>query len=275
MQDGRAAGLHKRSLTMSKTLEDHRRDVVEIGRRVYRLGYVAAFDGNISVRLQDGNILCTPTAISKGYMAEKDLVVVDPDGKQIDGQRKVSSEIAMHLLIYKMRPDVHAVVHAHPPCATGYAAAGIPLTKALVAEVVMTFGCVPLAPYGTTGTPELTEAIKPYIPDYDGILLANHGVVTYGQDIFLAHAKMETVEHFARISLTTRILGKEVLLSSDDVGKLLVAREKYGIKTPLKISESCPRVGGEQEPTITLTKGQLVDMIQSALEQLKNEKKES
>jgi L-fuculose-phosphate aldolase len=134
-----------------KSIEQHRGDIVEIGRRVYRLGYVAAYDGNISIRLEDGNILCTPTAISKGYMTEGDLVIVDADGKMVSGSRKVSSEIAMHLLIYKLRPDVHAVVHAHPPCATGYAAAGMPLNKALVAEVVMTFGCVPLAPYGTTG----------------------------------------------------------------------------------------------------------------------------
>jgi L-fuculose-phosphate aldolase len=258
---------------MSKPIEQHRRDIVEIGRRIYRLGYVAAFDGNISTRLEDGNILCTPTAISKGYMAEDDLIIVDAEGRKVDGKRNVSSEIAMHLLIYRLRPDVHAVVHAHPPCATGYAAAGIPLNKALVAEVVMTFGCIPLAPYGTTGTPELTEAIKPYVSDYDGILLANHGVVTYGQDVYLAHAKMETVEHFARISLTTRILGKEVLLSSEDVGKLVVAREKYGIKGPLKISDTCPRAGADEEQlTITLTKTQLVDMIQTALEQLKTHK---
>jgi L-fuculose-phosphate aldolase len=259
---------------MSKPIEQHRKDIVEIGRRIYRLGYVAAFDGNISTRLEDGSILCTPTAISKGYMAEDDLIVVDAEGRKVDGERKVSSEIAMHLLIYRLRPDVHAVVHAHPPCATGYAAAGIPLNKALVAEVVMTFGCIPLAPYGTTGTPELTDAIKPYVFDYDGILLANHGVVTYGQDVYLAHAKMETVEHFARISLTTRILGKEVLLSSEDVGKLVVAREKYGIKGPLKISDTCPRAGAEEEQlTITLTKNQLVDMIQTALEQLKTHEK--
>jgi len=254
-----------------KSLEQHRSDIVEIGRRVYRLGYVAAYDGNISIRLEDGNILCTPTAISKGYMTEGDLVIVDADGKMVSGSRKVSSEIAMHLLIYKLRPDVHAVVHAHPPCATGYAAAGMPLNKALVAEVVMTFGCVPLAPYGTTGTPELTEAIRPFVPSYDGILLANHGVVTYGSDVYQAHAKMETVEHFARISLTTRILGKEVLLTSDDVSKLLVAREKYGIKAPVKISDTCPRVEpGEAEGTITLTKEELVDIIQAALERLKH-----
>src|SRR4030095_1220658 len=149
---------------MVKSVEQHRTDIVESGRRSYRLGFVAAYDGNLSVRLEDGDILCTPTAMSKGYMREEDLVVVDPDGALLQGRRKVSSEIAMHLLIYRLRSDVHAVVHAHPPCATGYAAAGLPLNKALVAEAVMTFGCVPLAPYGTTGTPELTEAIRPFVP---------------------------------------------------------------------------------------------------------------
>jgi L-fuculose-phosphate aldolase len=256
---------------MSKTLEQHRKDIVEIGRRVYRAGFVAAYDGNISVRLDDGTVLATPTAICKGYMSEDDLVIVNMDGLRLDGGRKVSSEIAMHLLIYKLRPDVHAVVHAHPPCATGYAAAGVPLNRALVSEVVLTFGCIPLARYGTPGTPELTEALQPYVPYHDALLMANHGVVAYGADLFQAHGKMEVVEHFARISLTTHLLGKETLLSSEDVDKLLVAREKYGIKTPLKITESCPMVLNEgPEPTITLTKSQLVDMIQAALAELQN-----
>ena len=256
---------------MNKTLEQHCKDVVEIGRRVYRAGFVAAYDGNISVRLENGTVLATPTAISKGYMSEEDLVVVDIEGVKLEGQRRVSSEIAMHLLIYKLRPDVQAVVHAHPPCATGYAAAGVPLNKALVSEVVLTFGCIPLARYGTPGTPELSEALRPYIPYHDALLMANHGVVTYGADVFQAHGKMEVVEHFARISLTTHLLGKETLLSSEDVDKLLVAREKYGMKTPVKITESCPTVSDDGfEPTITLTKGQLVDMIQAALTELQN-----
>ncbi|MEW5975117.1 MAG: class II aldolase/adducin family protein [Acidobacteriota bacterium] len=257
---------------MSHSTDQHRKDIVEIGRRVYRLGYVAAYDGNISVRLDDGNILVTPSAISKGYMTENDLVIVDPDGKKISGERKASSESAMHLLIYKLRPDVRAVVHAHPPCATGYAAAGIPLNKALVSEIVMVLGCVPLAPYGTTGTPELTEAIRPLIPNHDAVLLANHGVVTYGADVFQAHGKMETVEHFARISLVARILGKEVLLSPEDVGKLMLAREKYGLKTPLPIGEACPRVSGDDEPTFIVTRSQLVDLVQSALDELQTAK---
>jgi L-fuculose-phosphate aldolase len=258
---------------MTKTLEQHRKDIVEIGRRIYRLGYVAAFDGNISVRLEDGNVLATPTAMSKGFMAEEDLVIVDPEGRAVAGKRKVSSEIAMHLLIYRLRSDIQAVVHAHPPCATGYAAAGVPLTKAILAEVVLVLGCIPLTRYGTTGTSELTDAIRDYVPRHDALLLANHGVVTYGSDLFLAHAKMETVEHFARISLTTKVLGRETLLSGEDVDKLLVAREKYGIQGPSPVGEGCPTLGEEEsEPRITLTRSQLVDIIQSALMSLQKGK---
>ena len=258
---------------MNKTLEQHRKDIVEIGRRIYQLGYVAAFDGNISVRLENGNVLATPTAMSKGFMAEEDLAIVDAEGRAVEGKRKVSSEIAMHLLVYRLRSDVQAVVHAHPPCATGYAAAGVPLTKAILAEVVLVLGCIPLTRYGTTGTSELTDAIRDYVPRHDALLLANHGVVTYGSDLFLAHAKMETVEHFARISLATRVLGHETLLSGEDVDKLLVAREKYGIKGPSPVGEGCPTLGGEEsEPRITLTRSQLVDIIESALVSLQKER---
>src|SRR5437870_6090523 len=152
---------------MNKTLEQHRKDIVEIGRRVYRLGFVAAYDGNISVRLPDGNVLATPTAISKGYMSEEDLVVVDAEGNKLEGERKASSEIAMHLLIYQLRPDIHAVVHAHSPCATAYAAAGIPLNKALISELVLALGCVLLADYGTPGTPELSNLLRPFVKYLD------------------------------------------------------------------------------------------------------------
>ena len=256
---------------MAKTVNQHRKDIVEIGKRIYQLGYVAAFDGNISVRLENGNILCTPTAMSKGFMTEDDLVIVDSQGKAIEGKRKVSSEIDMHLLIYQLRRDVNGIVHAHPPCSTGYAAAGVPLQKAILAEVVLVLGCVPLTRYGTTGTSELTDAIREYVPNHDALLLANHGVVTYGSDLFLAHAKMETVEHFARISLTTKILGREKILSNDDVDKLIIAREKYGIKGPLSVDEVCPTTKDvETDSRITLTKKELVDMIHLAVSELRS-----
>jgi L-fuculose-phosphate aldolase len=147
----------------------------------------------------------------------------------------------MHLLIYRLRPDVKGIVHAHPPTATGYAACGLPLNQALVSEIVLALGCIPVARYGTPGTPELTQALEPLIPQYDAILMANHGVVTYGDDLPRAYMKMETVEHFAKIALVSHLLGRPQLLSDEDVGKLMVAREKYeGVTSAAPRSPGCP-----------------------------------
>ncbi len=227
----------------NKTEVEHRRDVCAVGRWVHQHGYVAATDGNVSVRLDQRRVLATPTLMSKGMMAPDDLVVVDTKGGHVQGRRKASSEVAMHLLIYKRRPDVHAVVHAHPPTATGYAAAGLALNQALISEVVLALGCIPLARYGTPGTPELTEALAPLVAQYDAILMANHGVVTYGADLLTAYMRMETVEHFARISLVTQLLGGPNLLSREEVEKLGEARARYfgGIGAPVApLTETCP-----------------------------------
>jgi L-fuculose-phosphate aldolase len=227
---------------MNYTEDELRREIVEVGRWVYERGYVAGYDGNISARLDNRRILSTPTTICKGMMAADDLVVVDYEGKKISGRRNVTSELAMHLLIYKRRSDAHAVVHAHPPTATGYAAAGMALNKALISEVVLNFGCIPLAAYGTPGTPELSEALLPLVGSYDAILMANHGVVTYGPDLLRAFFKMETVEHFAKISLVTELLGRQVLLSDAEVDKLLSLRAGYfGAGTPVvQRNVACP-----------------------------------
>jgi L-fuculose-phosphate aldolase len=194
---------------------------------LHERGYIAACDGNISVRLDADRVLVTPTGMSKGAMQSSDLAIVDLQGHKVKGRREVTSEIGMHLLIYRMRPDVRAVVHAHPRTATGFAAAGIPLDKPLVCEVVIGLGQIPLAPYGTPGTPELAKTLEPLVPDYDAILMANHGVVTYGVDLQSAYMKMETVEHFAQITLITRILGQQQLLECGDLDKLVAARGKY------------------------------------------------
>lgn len=224
-----------------KSERQHREDICRFGRRLHDIGFVAATDGNLSVRLDHDAVLATPTGMSKGMMEPEDLVVVDMNGRRATGRRDVSSEIAMHLLVYKLRPDVRGIVHAHPPTATGYAAAGIPLNQALVSEVVIALGCVPLAKYGTPGTPELTDGLKPLIPHHDAVLMANHGVVTYGEDLLKAFMKMETVEHFAKISLVTHMLGRQQLLSRDEVDKLLVAREKYaGASGPTGAGAGCP-----------------------------------
>src|SRR4051812_33232192 len=165
--------------------------------------------------------------MSKGAMKTADMVIVDMDGRQIKGRRTVTSEIGMHLLIYSMRPDVRAVVHAHPRTATGFAAAGMALNQPLVCEVVIGLGSIPLAKYGTPGTPELTDALEPLVRDYDAILMSNHGVVAYGADLHHAYMKMETVEHFAQIALVTHLLGRQQPLGREDLGKLMAARSKY------------------------------------------------
>ena len=210
-----------------KSERRHRAEIVRFGKRLHELGYVAATDGNLSVRLGPNRVLATPTSMSKGMMAAKDLAIVDMLGRKLTGRRNVSSEIGMHLLIYKLRPDVNAIVHAHPPTATGFTAAGMALDQALCSEVVITLGSIPLARYGTPGTSELAEALEPLIPHHDAILMANHGVVTYGEDLLHAYMNMETVEHFARIALVVHQLGRQQLLSGEDVSKLMAAREKY------------------------------------------------
>ena len=210
-----------------KSQQKHREEIVRYGRLLHQTGLVAATDGNLSVRLEDSNILCTPTLMSKGLMEPDDLVIVDPHGHKLSGARDVSSEIAMHLLIYRRRHDVGAVVHAHPPTATGFAAAGMALDRALCAELIVTLGSVPLANYETPGTPELAEALAPLVVDHDAVLMANHGVVTCGVDLSNAYMNMETVEHFAKIALVTHLLGKQQTLSEQHVDKLREIRTKY------------------------------------------------
>ena len=212
--------------------EQIRTDMVEVGRRLYARGYVASNDGNISVRLGDGRFITTPTGVSKGFMTPAMMVVVDESGRKVSGDREASSELPMHLEVYRNRPDVHAVVHAHPPLATGFAVAGIPLTRAVLAEVVTTLGSIPIAEYGTPSTKELPDAIRKYIKAHDGMLLANHGAVTCGRDVMNAYYKMETIEHFAKISLVARLLGRENLISRDEVERLQGLRGFYGIPAP-------------------------------------------
>jgi L-fuculose-phosphate aldolase len=210
-----------------KTEQQHRDEMVRFGKLLHQTGLVAATDGNLSVLLEDGNILSTPTLMSKGFIEADDLVIVNRQGKKLSGARDVSSEIAMHLLIYDKRSDIGAVVHAHPPTATGFAAAGLALDRALCAELIVTLGSVPLANYETPGTPELAEALAPLVPDHNAILMANHGVVTYGVDLLNAYMNMETVEHFAKIALVTHMLGRQQTLSDQHVDKLREIRTKY------------------------------------------------
>ena len=229
-----------------------RREIVSFGKMIYNRGYVAATDGNLSVRLDKNRILSTPTAMSKGMMKPSDMVIVDMEGRRISGKRNVSSEIAMHLLIYKMRPDIHGIVHAHPQTATGFAAAGMALNVPLVCEVVIGLGSIPLAKYGTPGTCELTDALEPLVPQYDAILMSNHGVVAYADTLHNAYMKMETVEHFAQIALVTHMLGRQEPLGSEELAKLIVARSKYqGSKSaaPMPLAAGwCEPAGNHRSP---------------------------
>jgi L-fuculose-phosphate aldolase len=217
-----------------------RSDIVEVGRRLHVRGYIASSDGNISVRLDPDRLLTTPAGISKGFMDPGVMVVTDMMGKVVAGPRKASSELLMHLEIYRQRPDVNAVVHAHPPLATGFAVAGIPLDRAVLAEVITTLGSIPIAEYGTPSTQELADAVRKYIKAHDGLLLANHGAVTVAPELFAAYFKMETIEHFARISLVARLLGGERLLSREEVTRLQSLRGTYGIAAPAPICADGP-----------------------------------
>ena len=204
-----------------------REQLVYFGKLLHQYAFVSATDGNMSVRLDDQRILATPTNISKGMMQPQDMVVVDRSGVKLAGKRNVSFEIDMHLTIYKLRPDVSAVVHAHPCTATAFASAGIALDEPLCSEFVITLGSVPLAPYATTGTSDVSASLLPLIPDHNAILMANHGVVCYGKDLCQAYQRMEAVEHFARIVLATRQIGKQSLLDQTRVQKLLEAKSRY------------------------------------------------
>jgi L-fuculose-phosphate aldolase len=212
-----------------------RADIVEVGRRLYARRYTASNDGNISVRLGAERLLMTPKSVCKGFMTPDMMCITDLEGRKLQGERDPSSEMLMHLEVYRQRPDVQAVVHAHPPIATGFAVAGIPLDRAVLAEVLTTLGSIPIAAYATPSTAELPEAVRKFIKAHDGMLLANHGALTVGGDLFSAYYKMETIEHFATISLVARLLGRENLIAREEVLRLQELRGTYGIAAPAPI----------------------------------------
>lgn len=249
-----------------KTEREHREEIVHVGRMVWEKGWVAANDGNISVRLEPDRFLCTPTQVCKGLMKPEDLILVDAKGNKVAGTRERTSEFMMHLTVYNLRPDVKAVLHAHPPVATGYAAAGRSLNLALLPEVVIGLGCVPLAGYGLPGTPELTDPMLPLIPKYEALLMGNHGAVCYGEDVYKAYFRMETVEHFARISLVAELLGGAQVLPKQEVNKLLESRVRYGVKTQGGLEAGCPLAAedvGSQK--IEVTREELIALIDEAV----------
>ena len=209
-----------------------RREIVTVCRRLWERGLIAGPDGNVSVRLAPDRILVTPTGMSKVDVRASDLVEVGDDGRHLRGTRRASTEIAVHLHIYARRSDVNAIVHAHPPVATGFAVAGEGFASRVLPEVILQVGSVPLVPYEMPGTEALARQFDPFIPTHDAFLMANHGAVTAGPNLSIAHQRMESLEHAARILLTSRMLGRVNELSTDQVAALVAARGRAEVPGP-------------------------------------------
>ncbi len=259
-----------------------RREIVRVGQLMYERSYVVSSDGNLSVRLDDNRIVATPTQMCKGRMTEEALAVTDMDGVPLT-DRRPSSELAMHLLIYREREDVRAVCHAHPPHGTAFAVAGLPIDQPILSEVILTLGCVPLADYGTPSTEELTEAMRPLVRHHNALLMANHGAVAYGADLWQAFDRLETLEHTARIAILSRLLGGSRNLPAAAIEKLINVRERAGYLDEGARCQSCGYLhetqivcpSGERQPIagardtastngggkISLTRDELVELL--------------
>jgi L-fuculose-phosphate aldolase len=253
---------------MRTTEEQLRQDIVRTGRMMYERGWIAANDGNVTVRLDGRRILATPTGVCKGRMVPEDLIICDNDGNKVSGDRERTTEMAMHVAIYHARPDVHAVVHAHPPVATGFAVAGRALNLGLMPELIVSLGSIPLAEYGLPGTPALVDGMLPYIGKYNAILLANHGAVCYGENVEQAYARLETLEHLARIALVAEVLGGPKVLPRAEIEKLFDARVRYGVAVPNQFEPGNPMAAEDMpEPgeKLEVTRQQLLALIDEAL----------
>ena len=208
-----------------------KKQICEIGRRIYNRNMVAANDGNISVKLNDNEFLCTPTGVSKGFMTPEYICKVDKDGNVFQDNKgfKPSSEIKMHMRVYAKRPDVGAVVHAHPTFATSFAIAGIPLTQPIMPEAVIALGCVPIAEYGTPSTMEIPDNVEKYLPYYDAVLLESHGALTWSTDLLAAYHKMESVEFYAELLYKSKMLGGPKEFDQATIEKLYEIRRQMGL----------------------------------------------
>lgn len=230
-----------------------KKQICEIGRRIYNKGMVAANDGNISVKLSDNEYLCTPTGVSKGFMTPEYICKVDKEGKVIQANPgfRPSSEIKMHMRVYAKRPDVGSVVHAHPMYATSFAIAGIPLTQPIMPEAVISLGCVPIAEYGTPSTMEIPDNLEKYLPYFDAVLLESHGALTWSTDLLAAYHKMESVEFYAELLYKSKMLGGPKEFDKANIKKLYEIRRKFGMpgKHPANLclnkgGDNCHNCGG-------------------------------
>ena len=215
-------------------------DICEIGRRVYNKGFAAANDGNISIRVGENEVLCSPTMICKGFMTPDDICAVDMEGTQIAGKRKRTSEVLLHLAIMKHRPDVKAVVHCHPPHATAFAVAREPIPQCILPEIEVFMGEVPIAPYETPGGHAFANTVVPFLANgVNTIILTNHGTVTFGKTIEEAYWKTEILDAYCRILLLSKQLGRVTYLNERESVELLDLKKKLGFDDPRFHVEDC------------------------------------
>lgn len=211
--------------------QEAKADILEAGRRLYQRAFVAANDGNISARMEDGTIWATPTGVSKGFMTEDMLVQLTPEGEILEGSRKVSSEIAMHLAVYRKNPDLGGIVHAHSPAATAFATQGRDFDMAVSLETAVQLGVIPCAPYAVTGSKKLAENAASYCEEFNGCFLEHHGAVTWGADVTQALFRTECLEHTIIMYEHMRALGQVRLLTEAQLTELEAVRKRFGITT--------------------------------------------
>jgi L-fuculose-phosphate aldolase len=244
--ESRTSNMERQALPGKRVTEHElRQEMVRIGRLMWERGYLAATDGNLSARLGPDRLLVTPSGLSKGFLSTDDLMVIGLEGQPVtrftrsSRDSKPSSEILMHLEVYRQRSDVSAVVHAHPPLATAFSIAGVSLARCVLPEVIVTLGGIPTAEYATPGTPEVPETIRRFIQDYDAIILAHHGSLTVGETLWEAYLRLEKVEHTAQITLAAQQLGQVSNLSPEAVAKLTDMRREWLQHQGRDLCEGC------------------------------------
>ena len=226
-----------------QSVYDIKKEICDVGKRIYDKGFVAANDGNISVKVGDNEFYCTPTGVSKGAMTPDMIIKIDANGNKLDGKLNPSSEIKMHMRVYRERPDVRSVVHAHPPTATAFAVCDIPLDKFILPEAILTVGTVPVCDYGTPSTMEIPDSLMPYIQNHDAFLLKNHGALTVGNSLNKAFFVMDEVEYFAKVSKLAMEIGGVQELTCDQLEKLMELRVKMQIPGKHPGCKKCPNLG--------------------------------
>ena len=256
-----------------------KKTIIDIGKRLWTRGFVAANDGNISVKINDNEILTTPTGVSKGTMTQDMIIKMTMDGKVVSSSKKYrpSSEVKMHIEVYQQRDDIKSVIHAHPPYCTSFAVANIPLNKCVLPEAILTLGAVPIAPYGTPSTREIPDSIKPHLQNSDALLLANHGALTLGQDLTTAYHRMETLEHTAYIVYLSIGLGNVNIIPSHEVDKLLELRERMNIPGRVTMcttdnNSSCSGTTSSGNDSQKVSDSEIEAITRSVMERLKQMK---